>query len=110
MACVNVSSSASISVMELIMTTVLPELSAAPAVNDDPVAPGGGGGGGVGGLCFSLQKTFTQNPPGGRLSPAALSTHTLEVKTCCEISKSTGPEWIFFFLPSGGNQTLAVDQ
>lgn len=49
MACVNVSSSASISVMELIMTTVLPELSAAPAVNDDPVAPGGGGGGGAGG-------------------------------------------------------------
>lgn len=41
MACVNVSGSASISVMELIMTTVLPELSAAPAVNDDPVAPGG---------------------------------------------------------------------
>lgn len=42
MACVNVSGSASISVMELIMTTVLPELPAAPAVNDDPVAPGGG--------------------------------------------------------------------
>lgn len=41
MACVNVSSSASISVMELIMTTVLPELSVAPAVNDDPGAPGG---------------------------------------------------------------------
>lgn len=43
MACVNVSGSASISVMELIMTTVLPELSAAPAANDDPVARGGGG-------------------------------------------------------------------
>lgn len=45
MACVNVSSSASISVMELIMTTVLPELSAAPVVNDDPFALGEGKGG-----------------------------------------------------------------
>lgn len=44
MACVNVSGSASISVMELIMTTVLAELSAAPPVNDDPVAPVGVGG------------------------------------------------------------------
>lgn len=30
--------------MELIMTRVLPELSAAPAVNDDPAALVGGGG------------------------------------------------------------------
>lgn len=42
MACVNVSSSAAISVMELVMTPVLPELS---AVNDDPVPLGEGKGG-----------------------------------------------------------------
>lgn len=43
MTCVNVSGSTSISVMELIMTRVLPELSVAPAVNDDPPQlPGGG--------------------------------------------------------------------
>lgn len=47
MTCVNVSSSTSISVMELIMTRVLPELSAAPAINDDPapLVRGGWGGG-----------------------------------------------------------------
>lgn len=57
MACVNVSSSASISVMKLIMTTVLPELSGALAVNDDPVAPGGW-------VSCSLWEIFTHNPPG----------------------------------------------
>lgn len=45
MTCVNVSGSTSISVMELIMTRVLPELSVAPAVNDDPAAAPQGGSG-----------------------------------------------------------------
>lgn len=70
MTCVNVSGSTSISVMELIMTRVLPELSVAPAVNDDPPQlPGGGvagwgGGGGRMGVGVLLLAKFSHNPPG----------------------------------------------
>lgn len=62
MTCVNVSGSTSISVMELIMTRVLPELSVAPAVNDDPPQLPGGGGGVVVGVL--LHAKFSHNPPG----------------------------------------------
>lgn len=65
MTCVNVRSSTSISVMELIMTRVLPELSAAPAVNDDPAALVGGGGDPA--PCRKRFPVTHLGPPGSRL-------------------------------------------